>query len=82
MERKDLIKHKENLINIKKLILNSLNDAVDKNEIHRLALSLYDVNRKIKIIDQKLGKNPLKEVKTSDPLIRWINGAKENKKSR
>lgn len=82
MERKDLIKYKENLINIKKLILNSLNDAVDKNEIHRFALSLYDVNRKIKIIDQKLGKNPLKEVKTSDPLIRWINGAKENKKSR
>ena len=46
MERKDLITYKENLINIKKLILNSLNEATDKKEIHRLALSLYDVNPK------------------------------------
>ena len=82
MERKDLITYKENLINIKKLILNSLNEATDKEEIHRLALSLYDVNRKIKIIDEKIGRNPMKEVKTSDPLTRWINTMKENKKSR
>ena len=63
--------------------------------------SEYNVNEKIKMVEEKIGRNPMKEVKTkplptkyifnpddvktADPLIRWINTLKDeikNKKSR
>lgn len=97
----NLKEYKNKLIGIRNLILKSLANAESKEEIHRFAISLHNVNEKIKMVEEKLAKNPMKEVKTkplptkyifnpddvktADPLIRWINTLKdeiENKKSR
>ena len=83
------------------MIIKSLANAESKEEIHRFAISLHNVNEKIKMVEEKIGRNPMKEVKTkslptkyifnsddvktADPLIRWINTLKDeikNKKSR
>ena len=90
----NLKEYKNKLIGIRNLILKSLANAESKEEIHRFAISLDNVN-------EKIGRNPMKEVKTkplptkyifnpddvktADPLIRWINTLKDeikNKKSR
>lgn len=97
----NLKEYRNKLIGVRDLILKSLANAESKEEIHRFAMSLHNVNEKIKTVEEKIGKNPMKEVKTkhlptkfvfnpddvktADPLIRWINTLKEeieNKKSR
>ena len=97
----NLREYKNKLLGISNLILKSLEKADRKAEIHRYQISLHNVNEKIKIVEKKIGRNPMKEVKTkplptkyifnpddvktADPLIRWINTLKdkiENNKSR
>ena len=97
----NLREYRNKLIGVRNLIIKSLSNAESKEEIHRFAISLHNVNEKIKMVEEKIGRNPMKEVKTkplptkyifnsddvktADPLIRWINTLKdeiENKKSR
>ena len=97
----NLREYRNKLIGVRNLILKSLANAESKEGIHRFAISLHNVNEKIKMVEEKIGRNPMKEVKTkplptkyifnpddvktSDPLIRWINTLKDeikNKKSR
>lgn len=89
----NLKEYKNKLIGVRNLILKSLENASSKEEIHRYAMSLHNVNEKIKMVEEKIGKNPMKEVKTkplptkyifssddvktANPLIRWINTLKE-----
>lgn len=92
----NLREYRNKLIGVRNLILKSLAKASSKEEIHRFAISLHNVNEKIKMVEEKIGRNPMKEVKTkllptkfvfnpddvktAEPLIRWINT--EDKKSR
>lgn len=97
----NLKEYKNKLMGIRNLIIKSLEKAESKEEIHRFAISLHNVNEKIKMVEEKIGRNPMKEVKTkplptkyifnpddvktADPLIRWINTLKDeikDKKSR
>lgn len=92
----NLREYRNKLIGVRNLIIKSLANAESKEEIHGYAMSLHNINEKIKKVEEKIGKNPMKEVKTkplptkfifnpddvktAEPLIRWINT--ENEKSR
>ena len=56
----NLKEYKNKLIGIRNLIIKSLEKAESKEEIHRYAISLHNVNEKIKIVEKKIGRiNPV-----------------------
>ena len=56
----NLKEYKNKLIGIRNLILKSLEKAESKEEIHRYAMSLYNVNEKIKFSISKISEKTFK----------------------
>lgn len=49
----NLREYRNKLIGIRNLIIKSLEKAESKEEIHRYAISLHNVNEKIKMVEEK-----------------------------